>query len=222
MAQDPTPGRGSPGVGPGGASTPRTPDSFFLRSSAFGDGARIPDVHTVVGDDRSPPLEWGNAPAGTQSFAIICEDIDIRGRPFVHWVIYAIPAETTSLPEGLPRDRELDEPAGARQGTNGFSKDRDGYRGPATPPGNQPHRYRFTIYALKGVPETRGGLTADALRQRMKDMILAEASFVGTFSRARRPGETPPGVQEPERPRGSAPGGDQGTAPGGRPDRDTP
>lgn len=204
QAQDPTPGRGAPPVGPGAQAAPRDPSGFFLRSPAFGDGARIPDKFTVEGEDRSPPLKWGNAPKGTASFALICEDLDTRGRPFVHWVIYGLPADLTELPEGLPRDRELTAPVVARQGTNNFPKEKDGYRGPATPRGDKPHRYRFTLYALKAVPEVKGGLTAEALRGRMKDLVLAETSFIGTYSRARKPGDTPPGEQAPEMPR---PGG---------------
>jgi|GEM_PF-1392889 len=196
FAQDPIPGRGAPP----GAAQPAARDSggFTLRSKAFADSTRIPDRNTIEGEDLSPPLAWSSAPEKTKSFAIICEDIDLRGRPFVHWVIYGIPADVTELPEGLPRERELTTPIAALQGSCSFPKDNTGYRGPATPRGNQPHRYRFTVYALSAIPEVKPGLNAETIRARMKDMILAEASLIGTYSRARRPGETPPGVQERE------------------------
>jgi len=197
-AQAPPSGRGAPT--PGAPQAP-TEEKFVLQSKVFGDGARIPDRFTVDGEDLSPPLKWSGAPAGTKNFAIICEDIDLRGgRPFSHWVIYGIAGDVTELPEGLPRERELEKPIVAKQGTNSWRKDNTGYRGPATPPGDAPHRYRFTIYALKDVPDVRPGLNAEALRKRIEDLIIAEASTVGTFSRARKPGETPPGVQEKELP----------------------
>jgi len=201
-AQNSGPRRAAPPGAP--QAPPPTPDSgatFTLISKAFGDGTRMPDRFTVEGEDLSPPLSWSSAPAGTRSFAIVCEDLDIKPRPWVHWVVYGIPAEVGELPEGIKRERELAEPIVAKQGSNSWSKDNIGYRGPATPRGDQPHRYRFTIYALKAIPETRPGLNAEALRNRMKDLILAEATLTGTFSRARRPGETPPGVQAPELPR---------------------
>jgi len=180
----------------GGGALPNL-GAFLLRSSAFAHTERIPDRHTVEGEDLSPPLEWSPAPPGTESYAIICEDLDTQ-RPFVHWVIYGIPASVTKLPEGLPRERTLTEPVVAKQGTSSFVKDNLGYRGPATPRGNKPHRYQFTIYALKAGPDIQPGLVASALRSRIKDQIVAEATLIGTYSRARKPGQTPPGVQEKE------------------------
>lgn len=204
-----------------GAQAPAAPqapseEKFLLHSKVFADGARIPDRFTVEGEDVSPPLKWSGAPAGTKSFAIICEDIDLRGgRPFAHWVIYGIAGDVTELPEALPRERELEKPIVAKQGTNSWRKDNTGYRGPATPPGEAPHRYRFTIYALKEVPDVRAGLNAEGLRHRIKELILAEATTVGTYSRARKPGETPPGVQEKELPTAppQAPGAPPATPP---------
>lgn len=195
-AQDPVPGRGAPRLTPG-ATAPNSGD-FALASKAFADSTRIPDRFTVEGEDLSPPLAWSGAPADTRSFALICEDIDLRGKPFIHWVIYGIPANATELPEGLPKERELTTPIVAKQGTCSFPKDNVGYRGPATPRGDKPHRYRFTLYALKAVPEVKPGLTAETLRARMKDLILAEATLTGTYSRARKAGETPPGEQARE------------------------
>ncbi len=195
--------------------------TFTLRSSAFEDNGRIPDRFTVEGEDRSPPLEWSDAPAGTQGYAIVCEDIDTP-RPFIHWVIYSLAPTVTSLPEGLPRERELTEPLTARQGVTSFGKDHVGYRGPATPRGDKPHRYRFTIYALKATPELPPGMPASALRQKIKESILGEATITGTFSRARKPGGTPPGVQEketlppPKKPGGDAPPSAPPAAPPGR------
>lgn len=199
---------------------PRGPDSFTLRSKAFADNTRIPDKHTVEGADLSPPLAWTNAPAGTKCFAIICEDLDTPRKPFVHWVIYGIPADLKELPEGIARERDLEDPFEARQGISSFSKDNTGWRGPATPKGDRPHRYRFTIYALKDtMPEVKSGLNAELLRRKMQDLILGEASLTGTYSRARKPGEVPPGEQAPERVPGSAPPPEapKKTAPPGKP-----
>ncbi|MBM4113113.1 MAG: YbhB/YbcL family Raf kinase inhibitor-like protein [Phycisphaerae bacterium] len=200
QAPETPPGTGAPPA-PGQPLAPGEPPpaigAFSLRSSAFANAERIPDRFTVEGEDLSPPLEWSSPPEGTRSFAIVCEDLDTP-RPFVHWVIYGIPSSVTKLPEGLPRERELSDPITARQGASSFNKDNTGYRGPATPRGDMPHRYRFTIYALKENPELKGGLTAPTLRQRTKDIVLGEASMLGTYSRARKPGQTPPGVQEKE------------------------
>ena len=80
---------------------------------------------------------------------MVCEDFDAGNPPpWVHWVIYKIPATAKGLPEGLPIDPEVPMPAdikGAVQGLNGWK--RAIYRGPA-PPAGKPHGYHFVVYAL--------------------------------------------------------------------------
>lgn len=106
-----------------------------LRSASFSNGAAIPVQHTGEGEDKSPSLTWSNAPAGVQSFALICEDPDYPSRtsprpkgPWVHWIIYNIPTDVKELPADLPRTAELSEPDGAKQGLNSFEE--VGYAGP--------------------------------------------------------------------------------------------
>jgi phosphatidylethanolamine-binding protein (PEBP) family uncharacterized protein len=45
-----------------------------LNSTAFADGSAIPRRFTCDGDDVSPPLSWGDAPPGTRSFVLLCDD----------------------------------------------------------------------------------------------------------------------------------------------------
>ena len=45
--------------------------SFELTSGAFAEGDDIPQQHTCDGEDLSPPLMWGDPPAGTVSLALI-------------------------------------------------------------------------------------------------------------------------------------------------------
>lgn len=47
-----------------------------IKSSAFQSGAEIPRKYTCDGADLSPPLSWGNTPAGTKAFALIADDPD--------------------------------------------------------------------------------------------------------------------------------------------------
>ena len=50
--------------------------------------------------DVSPPLRWSSLPQGTKEIVIICDDPDApTHKPFVHWVIYKIPADQKGLPE---------------------------------------------------------------------------------------------------------------------------
>ena len=63
-----------------------------IKSSAFGSGEMIPAKYTCDGADFSPPLEWSGSPAGTRSFALICDDPDAPMGTWVHWVICRHPA----------------------------------------------------------------------------------------------------------------------------------
>ena len=111
-------------------------------SSAFKEGGAIPKDYTCDGKNVSPPLRWSDYPAGTKSFALICDDPDAPSRTWVHWVLYDLPSTTESLPERVSADYTL--PNGAKQGTNDFGK--TGYGGPCPPSGT--HRYLFKVYAL--------------------------------------------------------------------------
>ncbi|ADE10312.1 YbhB/YbcL family Raf kinase inhibitor-like protein [Sideroxydans lithotrophicus] len=107
-----------------------------------------------AGDNLSPALEWKDAPAGTRSFAITVYDPNApTGSGWWHWIVYNIPATTTSLPGGIMSQSSL--PAGAKQGRNDYGERNFG--GACPPAGDRPHHYIFTVYALKvekiNVPE---------------------------------------------------------------------
>src|SRR5215831_4253066 len=108
-----------------------------LTSTAFREGETIPTKHTGDGDDVSPPLRWDGVPQGTNSFALICDDPDApRSTPWVHWVVYNLPADARELPEATPKHESFS--TGLRQGKNDFGD--IGFGGPA-PPKGKPHRY---------------------------------------------------------------------------------
>ncbi len=133
--------------------------------------------------DLSPPLAWSGAPAGTKEFALICDDPDApSAQPWVHWVLYKIPADAKSLGEGIPRQANPPTPAGAVQGTNSFPKDDIGYRGPA-PPKGKPHHYHFHIYALDTTLPATPGLDKEKLLAAIKGHILGEGELIGTYQR---------------------------------------
>lgn len=148
-----------------------------IKSRAFGNGEMIPVKYTCDGADFSPPLEWTAGPAGTKSFALICDDPDAPMGTWVHWVIYDIPPTTLMLAEGITREKEL--PGGGTQGINDFRK--IGYGGPCPPGGT--HRYFFRLYALDTVLGLKPGITRDHLLKAMKGHILAEAQTMGTYRR---------------------------------------
>ncbi len=151
---------------------------FELSSTAFEPETTIPRDYTCDGDDRSPPLAWHDAPPGTASYALICDDPDAPAGTWVHWLIWNVPGDGQSLPEGVPADETL--PDGARQGQNDFR--RIGYGGPC-PPRGRPHRYFFKLYALDTTLDLAPGASKKQLLKAMQDHVLAEAELMGRYGR---------------------------------------
>lgn len=153
-----------------------------IKSSAFKAGDPIPVLYTEDGKNVSPPLDWSPAPEGTKRWAIICDDPDApRATPWVHWVIYDLPAETDSLREAIAPKPLLDRPKGARQGRNSWAT--VGYRGPAPPKGSGPHHYHFKIYAIDAAIKLEAGLDKASLLEKIRDHVIAEGDLVGTYQR---------------------------------------
>jgi Raf kinase inhibitor-like YbhB/YbcL family protein len=100
-----------------------------------------------TGKNQSPALSWSGAPKGTKSFALNVYDPDApTGSGFWHWVVFNIPADTTSLPKGAGDPKSDAAPKGAIQSHTDYGA--PGYGGPCPPKGDKPHRYIFTLYAL--------------------------------------------------------------------------
>lgn len=149
---------------------------FAITSSAFAAGAEIPIKYTCDGQNVSPPLDWGQEPAGTTSFALIVDDPDAPFRAFTHWVIFNLPPDTSGLPEAVPKGGKL--AGGALQGKNGFGN--IGYSGPCPPPGS-PHGYRFTVYALDKSLNLAAGVSKEQVLQAMQGHVLAQSQLVWIY-----------------------------------------
>jgi Raf kinase inhibitor-like YbhB/YbcL family protein len=156
--------------------------SLALTSPAFTQGGSIPSKYTCEGDDLSPPLIWTGAPAGTKSFALIVDDPDAPdpAKPqmvYVHWVLYNVPASTTSLPENATK---AGLPKGAMQGTNDWHKPQ--YGGPCPPIGR--HRYFFKLFALDSELTGLSSPTKPDLLKAMEGHILGQSELMGTYQKA--------------------------------------
>ncbi len=150
-----------------------------LQSSAFAANQRIPEKYTADGADVSPDLTWTGIPSGAVELALICDDPDApTPQPWVHWVIYKIPARLAGLPEGVPQDAKLDQ--GMMQGQTSWPNS-VGYRGPDPPPGHGVHHYHFVLYALDAPLNVSSGLDAAGLRKAMQGHILGQGELVGTY-----------------------------------------
>jgi Raf kinase inhibitor-like YbhB/YbcL family protein len=148
-----------------------------LKSSAFDEGAMIPEKYTCDDIDISPPLNWTSGPQGTKTYAIICDDPDAPMGTWVHWVIYNLPENQNELSEDVPPVENL--PSGAKQGRNDFGK--IGYGGPCPPGGI--HRYFFKIYALSEELNVDAGVTKSELLKEMEGHLLSEGQLMGRYKR---------------------------------------
>ena len=100
------------------------------------------------GGNISPALNWSGAPAGTKSYAVTVYDPDApTGSGWWHWVVFNIPASANGLAKNAGSTQTTLLPAGSIQSRTDFGK--PGYGGPCPPAGDKPHRYAFTVHALK-------------------------------------------------------------------------
>lgn len=162
--------------------------TFTLESAEVKPNAKIAEAHVFKGfgcegGNASPSLAWKNAPGGTKSFVVTMYDPDApTGSGWWHWVVFNIPADATSLPAGAGDPASGKLPKGAVQSRTDFGK--PGYGGPCPPQGDKPHRYVFTVYALKvdkldlddSASAAMVGFMANANK-------LAKASFTATYGR---------------------------------------
>ena len=151
--------------------------AITITSSSFTEGGLIPKKHTCDAEDISPDLNWSGVPKEAKSLALICDDPDAPGGTWVHWVLFNIPADVTTLQAGVSPDAFLK--IGARHGKNDFRK--LGYGGPCPPGGT--HRYFFKIYALDTLLSLESGSTKAQLLAAMKGHILAEGQLMGKYKR---------------------------------------
>ena len=155
--------------------------TFLLTSPAFKNDERIPKPYTGEGADTSPPLDWGDPPAATKSFALICDDPDAPAGTWDHWVLWNLPGEQRQLPENVAKVDTPPDLGGARQGKNSWPK--IGYNGPMPPKGHGTHHYNFVLYALDAPLDLKAGADKKALLAAMKGRILGQARLTGTYSR---------------------------------------
>ena len=165
-----------------------TAAEFSLMSPTIKDHSTIGNEHVFngfgcAGQNVSPQLQWEHAPKDTKSFALTVYDPDApTGSGWWHWVIFNMAPTVTSLPAGSGKPDGTVAPQGSMQSMTDFGL--PGYGGPCPPQGDKPHRYIFTLYALKVdqlslKPEASGAMVGYYLKQN----ALAKASFTAMYGR---------------------------------------
>jgi Raf kinase inhibitor-like YbhB/YbcL family protein len=174
----------APGGQRGGGRGRGAVQVMTLSSPAWRDGAEIPAKYTQAGGEMSPPLTWSHVPDGVTTFVLIAHDVDAAigngTDDLLQWMLWNIPAGTTSLPEHVPGLSQL--PDGTRQ----ISATGPYYRGPGALADGPAHHYVFELFALDTTldvpavgaqpPQTRAAIVAA-----MAGHIRGKAAFTGLF-----------------------------------------
>ena len=184
--------------GGGGGGRPPMGPPLQLSSTGFADGSMVPEKYSCVpgmaggppdaSKMTSPPLSWVNAPAGTKSFVLLLHDPDAHaGKTFddiTHWVVFNIPGDATSLPEGMKADSTV-----APQGNNIARA--PSFFGPCAPPGPV-HHYTFELFALDTMLDLQKGASRDDVQKAMDGHVLTGTVLIGLFHRTAPAGGPPP------------------------------
>ena len=162
----------------------QTPSTFIVESPTMTTGRFMPRDYSPDGRNVSPPLSWSGLPEGTRQLAVISQDYGAgRPPPWVHWIIYNIPASAEGLPEGIPFDADHPMPAeiaGAVQGNNGWGL--PAYRGPAPPVGSV-HHYHFAVFALDEELDLAPGLDRAELLDAIDGHVIGQGDMVTLYER---------------------------------------
>jgi len=145
-------------------------------SNAFKDGEMIPAKYTCDGEDVSPQISWQDAPTGTKSFVLICDDPDAPMGIWVHWVVFNIPVSVTEFAQGADPKK-----IGATEGINSWGTKKLGFGGPC-PPSNT-HRYYFTVYAVSKIIDLDKKATKEDVLAAIKGHELAQGQLMGRYHR---------------------------------------
>ena len=135
------------------------------------------------GENKSPALKWSGAPKDTKSFAVTVFDSDApTGSGWWHWSVVNIPANVTELPPEAGAVGGANLPKGAMPVRIDYGV--AGWGGVCPPEGSKPHRYIFSVYALK---TDKLDIPADATAALAAFMIntnqIAKASFTAKYGR---------------------------------------
>ncbi|MBN1377070.1 YbhB/YbcL family Raf kinase inhibitor-like protein [Candidatus Woesearchaeota archaeon] len=140
-----------------------------LTSKEFENEGNIPSKFTCQGEDINPELKIEDMPDGAKSFALSVKDPDAPMGTWVHWLVYNIPADKTTIEEdSVPGEQVM----------NDFG--REDYGGPCPPSGI--HRYYFTVYALD--TDDLGEINSkDEFDRKVDEHTIEKAELMGKYSK---------------------------------------
>jgi Raf kinase inhibitor-like YbhB/YbcL family protein len=136
-----------------------------------------------AGENKSPALKWSGAPKDAKSFAVTMYDPDApTGSGWWHWMVINIPADVVELPANAGAADGANLPKGAVQNRIDFGV--HAWGGVCPPPGDKPHRYIFTVHALKTDKlEVPADATAALTGYMINANTIGKAAFTARYGR---------------------------------------
>ena len=141
--------------------------------------AQVADSFGCSGKNLSPALQWTGVPKEAKSLVLTVYDPDApTGSGFWHWVVYNLPASATGLPAGAgATDAKLPDGAVTLKNDAGMN----GYIGACPPPGDKPHRYIYTLYALDSSLDLPADATPGVLGFSLNGKVLASGQLTALY-----------------------------------------
>jgi hypothetical protein len=151
-------------------SLPQSTAHLRVSSPAFINGARLQKQYTCDGAGTEPVVRAGTVPPSTTELVLIVSDEDAAKGTFVHVTRYGL------SPRG---DGAVNE--GGVEGRNSAGK--VGWSPPCPPPGELPHHYVWTVFALRDKTALPGKADPEAVISAVSDGALASGAITATYSR---------------------------------------
>ena len=149
---------------------PRAPAALRVSSPDFSDGSRVPRRYTCDGAGDEPRIQAGKVPPGTSELVLVVSDPDAPGGTFVHLTRYGLSARG---------DGSVDH--GGREGRNSAGK--TGWAPPCPPEGDAPHRYVWSVYALRDPSGLEAGAEPGEVVGALRDGVLAAGTITARYGR---------------------------------------
>jgi len=161
------------------------PETIVVSSDCFNNGQAIPARYTCDGEGRFPALRWVNLPLDCQSCLLVIEDPDApKPTPFVHGIIFNIPAAVKDLTDGAVHGENLVpeyQGQGLKMGLN--SPAQAAYMPPTPPPGHGQHHYHFQVIALDTMLNFGEAPTLGEIKDAINGHVLSYGEIVGIYER---------------------------------------
>jgi Raf kinase inhibitor-like YbhB/YbcL family protein len=154
------------------------PGTVQIHVDQLDPGDVLPTAYTCDGEGSPPATVTWDGPPETKEYVLTLTDPDAPGGVFVHWTAYGFSNEITSLADG-----QIPLSGGVSEGENDFGE--SGYGPPCPPEGDQPHRYIFTVYALKKAVtwKLQTGTAYEEVLDTLGCCLIAEGTFPTVYGR---------------------------------------